>query len=195
MTWGTLAFPSTGVGGTASSQVVIALSNTGASAVPVASVSDTNAAEFPFTTTCTVGGSLPSNSTCAVTALFKPAATGARTATLTIDANSTSQTFDLTGTGVAPVKPQLSIDLTTGPPGTIFTLSVSGATPGGTLTLSTVYTAQGGPGTLSTSTGWIIDSAGNATIASNSDDPGTYDSWVVDATTGASSNHVIHIVQ
>ena len=124
MTWPTLAFPAVGLGSTAP--------------VPVASVSDSNAGEFPFTTTCSVGGSLGPGSTCTVTAQFTPTALGARTATLTIGANSATQTFDLTGAGVAPVKPQLMIDLATGPPSTIFTLTVTGATTGGSLTLHTV---------------------------------------------------------
>jgi hypothetical protein len=195
MTWPTLAFAQTPVGMTAPAPVVITLSNYGAVAVPVGSVSDSDAGEFPFTTTCAVGGSLAPNSTCAVTAQFSPSTTGARTATLSINANSTTQSFTLTGTGVTGVKPQLSIDLISGPPSTIFTLTVSGATPGGTLTLNTIYTAQGSPGVLTTSTGWIVDSSGNATMSTNSDDLGSYESWVVDLTTGISSNHVTHTVQ
>jgi hypothetical protein len=130
-----------------------------------------------------------------VTANFIPSATGARTATLTINANAVAQALTLTGTGVAAVKPQLSIDVNSGPPATIFTMSVSGATPSGSLTLNTIYTAPGAPGVLSSTTGWTVDASGNATIATNSDDIGTYESWVVDATTGASSNHVTHTVQ
>jgi hypothetical protein len=195
MTWPTLAFAQTAVGVTAATPIAVTLSNYGAAPVPVASVTDTNVAEFPFTTTCSVGGSLAPNSTCAVSTRFIPGTTGARTATLTINANSTAQTFDLTGTGVAAVKPQLSIDPTTGPPSTLFTLSITGATPSGTLTLNTIYTAPGAPGVPSSTPGWAIDTNGNATIASNSDNVGSYESWVIDNTTGASSNHVTHTVK
>ena len=55
MTWGTLAFPSTGVGTTSTAPVVITLWNTGASAVPVTSVTDSNADEFPWTSTWGTG--------------------------------------------------------------------------------------------------------------------------------------------
>jgi hypothetical protein len=196
MTWPTLAFASTAVGTTAATPVVITLSNYGTSAVAVSSVNDDNPGEFPYTTTCSVGGTLAPQSVCQVTARFKPATTGARTATVTVSANNATQTFDLSGTGVTPATPHVTIDLTTGPPSTIFTLSVTGATPSGTLTFNTIYTAsQGSPGVLTTTSGWAADGSGNATIASNSDERGTYESWVVDATTGVASNHVTHTVQ
>lgn len=195
ITWPTLAFAQTAVGTTAAAPIAVTLSNYGTAAVPVTSVSTSNAAEFPFKSTCPIGGSLAPNSICQVTTSFIPSATGARAGTLTINANSATQTFDLTGTGVAAVTPRLSIDMTTGPPSTIFTLTVSGATPSGTLTLNTIFTAPGTPGVLTTTTGWAIDAAGNSTIASNSDSVGTYESWVIDVVTGASSNHVTHTVK
>src|ERR1041385_8033673 len=95
MTWPTTAFAQTAVGATAATPVVVTLSNYGAAGVSVASVVSSNAAEFPFTTSCTVGGTLASNSTCQVTANFSPSTTGARTSTLTIGANGATQTLSL----------------------------------------------------------------------------------------------------
>jgi hypothetical protein len=195
MTWSTLAFSSTGVGTTAATPVVITLWNTGASAVPVASVTDTNSVEFPWTTSCSLSGSLAPNSTCAVTAQFVPDAMGAQTATLTINANSAAQTFRLTGTGVPLVSPHVSVTPAAGSASTVFAVSMTGMTPSGTLTLNTAYTpAQGNPDIPFSPTTWTADASGALTISSTSDAPGTYDNWVVDTASGLSSNHVLHTI-
>ena len=196
MTWPATAFAQTAVGSTAASPIAVTLSNYGTSGVPVTSFSSSNPSEFPATTTCAVGGSLAPKSTCQITTNFKPSTTGARTSTLTIAANGSSSTIDLTGTGVTAVTPHVAIDIAAGPPGTIFTLAVTAATPSSTVTLNTIYRATpASPGVVTTTAGWATDGSGNATIASNSDDRGTYESWVVDATTGVASNHVTHAVQ
>ena len=196
MTWATLAFPSTGVGTTSTMPVVIALSNTGAGAVPVGSVTDSNTDEFPWTSTCAIGGSLAAHSNCTVTAQFKPTATGAQTATVTISADSTTQTFSLTGSGVAPVNPRASISPASGSASTVFTLTGSGLTAGGQVRLQTVYTpAQGNPDIPFAPTTWTADAGGNLTISSTSDARGSYENWLVDVASGTSSNHVTHQVQ
>ncbi len=196
MTWPTLAFASTGVGQNALTPVVITLWNTGASPVPVTSVTNSNSDEFPWTTTCQVGGTLAANSTCAVTAQFKPTALGARTATLTIAANSTSTGLALTGTGVPSVDPKASVTPPTGDATTVFMLSVSAVTPGGQVALHTTYTpAPGNPDNAFATTTWTADASGNLNISASSDRPGVYDNWFVDLTSGLSSNHIIHTVQ
>jgi hypothetical protein len=196
MTWATTTFPSTSVGTSASTPVVITLSNYGTAPVPVASVSDDNRTEFPWTTTCSVGGSLAANSTCAVTAQFTPNALGAQTTTLTINANGANQTFALSGAGIAAVNPHVTISPASGSVSTIFTLSVTGMTPGGSLTLNTAYTpAPGNPSVPFAPTTWTADANGNVTISLTSNAPGTYDNWLVDVASGLSTNHVTHTVQ
>jgi len=81
MTWNSTAFPATGVGVTSAAPLIVTLWNTGSSPVPIAGIGSSNANEFPFTTTCQTGASLPAASQCTVTVRFKPAAVGDRTAT------------------------------------------------------------------------------------------------------------------
>lgn len=196
MTWPTLAFPTTGLGSTARTPVVITLFNNGSSAVPVTTVTDTNLAEFPWTTTCDLVSGLAPKSGCTVTAQFTPTVTGAQTATLNISANSTTQAFALTGTAVGPVNPQLSIDVTSGPPFTAFTLTFTGGTPGGNLTLNTAYVpAPGNPDATFPATTLVADANGGAVLATTPDAPGTYDNWIVDESSGRSTNHISHSVQ
>ncbi len=197
MTWPTLAFPSTGLGQKAATPVVITLVNNGAAAVPVASVTDSDTTEFPWTTTCSVGASLAAGSACAVTAQFTPGALGARTATVTIDANGSTQTFTLTGTGVAPVNPQASIAPADGTASsTVFTFSVAGLTAGGQATLYTNYKpATGAPPQTFPAMTWTADGNGNLSVLSMPDAPGAYENWVVDSSSGVASNHVTHTVE
>jgi len=194
MTWPGLAFPTTGVGLTSTSSVVVTLWNTGTTAVAVASVANSNVDEFPFSTTCQLGGSLSASSTCNVTAKFKPNALGARTATLTINANGTSQALALTGTG-ASVSPQLSMTPAGDVAPNVFTLSGTGMTPSGTVELHTTYTpAPGGSPMVIPTTTLTADTSGNVSAAVTTDVPGTYEHWFLDVTSGLSTNHVVHIV-
>jgi hypothetical protein len=196
MTWGSPDFAATGLGTTSTAPFVVTLWNTGTVAVPVASVTDSNTDEFPWTTTCALAGSLAPASNCTVTANFKPNTMGARTATLTIGANSTTQTFALTGTGAAVVSPKVSVTPASGSASTVFTVALSGATPSGAVTLHTNYTpSPGNPNIAFASTSWTADASGNLSITTTSNTAGTYENWVVDAATGLSSNHVIHTVQ
>jgi hypothetical protein len=194
ITWGNLAFPATNVGSTSGTAALVTLWNNGTAAVPVTSVTGTNADEFPWTTTCQTGGSLAAASTCTVTVHFKPSATGSRTGTLTVNANSQTQDLALSGTG-AVINLQVTISSAGDTAPTTFLLAVTGATPGGTLTLNTAYTpAPGHPARTFDSTIWTADSNGAVTASINTDAPGTYEHWLVDATSGLSTNHVFHTV-
>jgi hypothetical protein len=194
MTWPGLAFPTTGVGLTSTSSVVITLWNTGTTAVAVSSVADSNGDEFPFTTTCQVGGSLAASSTCNVSTKFKPNALGARTATLTINANGTSQALVLTGTG-ASISPRLSIAPAGDVAPNVFTLSGTGMTPSGAVELHTTYTSAAGgiPTAMQTMT-LPADTSGNVSAAATADAPGSYEQWMLDLTSGLQTNHVVHSV-
>lgn len=194
MTWLGLAFPTTGVGTTSPTPVVVTLSNNGTTAVSVTSITNSNTAEFPFTTTCQVAGSLAPASTCAVTTQFKPSAIGPRSATLAINANGTTQTFALTGTG-ANLNPQISLVAAGDVAPNVFTLPGTGFTPGGTAELHTIYTpAPGNPPAAIPTTTWVADTLGNVAASVTTVAPGTYEHWLVDVTSGVSSNHVVHIV-
>jgi hypothetical protein len=192
MTWPGTAFPTTGVGATSNTSIAVTLWNTGTAAVPVASVAESNPTEFPFSTTCQVGGSLPPSSTCTVTTQFKPSALGARNATLTITANGKSQDLALTGTA-ANVSPQLAIAPAGDVAPNVVTLSGTGMTPSGTVELHTIYTpAPGGTSNTIPTTTWTVDTSGNVTAAFTSDAPGAYEHWFVDLISGGVTNHVVH---
>jgi len=194
MTWAGLAFPTTGVGTTSPTPVVITLSNNGTTAVPVASITDSNAGEFPFTTTCQVGGSLAPSSICAVTTQFRPSGIGPRSATLAINANGTTQSLALTGTG-ATVNPQISLVAAGDVAPNVFTLPGTGFTPGGIVELHTNYTpAPGNPPNVVPTTTWLADTLGNVTASVTTVAPGTYEHWMLDVTSGVQSNHVTHVV-
>ena len=194
MTWGGLAFPPTGLGATSSTTVVVTLSNTGTTAVPIASISTSNADEFPFTTTCQAAGSLPASSVCAVTTQFKPTSIGIQSATLTINANGTTQTLSLTGTG-ANVNPQMTLAPAGDVAPNVFTLTGTGFTPSGGVELHTIYTpAPGNPPNVVATTVWVADASGNVTASVTTVAPGTYEHWLLDVTSGVSTAHVSHIV-
>ena len=99
---GTLAFGNEAVNATSPAQIV-SLTNGGASAVSIASI--TASTGFVDSTTC--GASLPANQSCTVSVSFAPTAVGPVQGTLTVtsDANgpNTVQTVGLSGTGVTPL--------------------------------------------------------------------------------------------
>jgi hypothetical protein len=196
ITWTGPTFPSTAVGTTSSSTIVATLWNTGTSPVAVGSVTDSNVAEFPWVTTCALGGALPAASDCTVTTSFRPSSLGARAATLAINANSQTQTLTLGGTGVQAVSPQLSISPSSGSTSTPFVLSFTGATPSGQMILNTKYTpSPGGMDMSFAPTTWTADASGNLTVTMTHDNPGTFENWFTDSTTSLSSNHVTSIAQ
>jgi hypothetical protein len=194
MTWPGLAFPPTGVGSTSPTTVVVTLSNNGTAAVPVASVATSDATQFPFTTTCQVAGSLAPSSTCAVTARFRPTGVGAQSSTLTINANGTTQSLTLTGTG-ANINPQVTLAAAGDVAPNVFTLTGTGFTPNGLVELHTTYTpAPGNPPNVVPTTTWLADAVGNVTASVTTVAPGVYEHWLLDVTSGVSSNHVSHTV-
>ena len=96
-----LTFPATNVGATSAPQI-LTVSNTSSSVMKVNSYlfSGTNASEFSLLSkTCST--SLPANSSCTLTIVFKPTTTGAASASLiaTDDAVGSPQSIALTGTG------------------------------------------------------------------------------------------------
>ena len=97
-----LTFPSQTVGTTSAAQAVT-LSNSGSAALSITSiaVTGTNSGDFGQTNNC--GSSLAAGSSCAINVTFTPAATGTRSATLTVtdNASNSPQTASLTGPGVS----------------------------------------------------------------------------------------------
>jgi hypothetical protein len=91
-----LSFASTTVGSSAATQAVT-VSNTGAAAASVSSVSVSG--DFAQTNTC--GSSLAAGGSCTVSVTFHPTASGTRTGTLTVTSNATNSptTVALSGTG------------------------------------------------------------------------------------------------
>ncbi len=104
-----IAFPTTIVGTTSDEQMVT-LTNSGATAVTISSITitGTNPTAFEYLTTC--GTSLASKASCALYVAFKPAAAGALTATLNVadTATGSPQKVTLTGTGAAAPSVKLS---------------------------------------------------------------------------------------
>ncbi len=90
--------------GTSSASQSITLKNTGNAPLVVSSVvlSGTNPGDFVLSCGCT--GTLAVNASCTLTVVFKPTATGTRTANIVITDNAAGspQSIVLTGTGTAP---------------------------------------------------------------------------------------------
>jgi trimeric autotransporter adhesin len=102
-----LAFSTTQLVGTPSAAQSVTLTNNGTVPLAVASiqVTGTNTGDFSETDNC--GTSVAAGGTCSISVTFKPATTGAKTASITITDNAgavagSKQTISLTGTGVAP---------------------------------------------------------------------------------------------
>jgi hypothetical protein len=87
--------------GTTSAAKVVTLKNTGTATLTITSITiaGTNAADFSQTHTC--GASLAPSATCSINVTFKPAASGTRSASLSVadNASGSPQQVKLTGTG------------------------------------------------------------------------------------------------
>jgi hypothetical protein len=133
LTPASLSYATTSVGATSAAQTAT-LTNTGKAAMTISSIafSGTNATSFSDTTTC--GTTLAIGASCTISVTFKPASTGALTATLTVSDNAlgSRQTVALSGTAVAAAaKPLLS------PASLTFASTTVGATSAAqTITLS-----------------------------------------------------------
>jgi len=77
------------------------LKNTGGTAVTISSLmmGGANPTEFVRKGTCVANATLAAGAACTVTITFKPAATGARSATVAVTTSAGSMTLNLTGTG------------------------------------------------------------------------------------------------
>jgi VCBS repeat protein/centrosomal CEP192-like protein/ASPM-SPD-2-Hydin domain-containing protein len=91
--------------GSSSTVQMVTLSNTGTATLTISSIviTGTNSGDFSETNTC--GNSVTAGANCSISVTFKPTATGARSASLTItdNASGSPQSVALTGTGTVPV--------------------------------------------------------------------------------------------
>jgi protein gp37 len=91
---------------TPSTSQSVTLTNNGAVALAIASITLTgaNSGDFTLTPANTCGSSVAAGANCIINVTFRPTAVGIRTAvvTLTDNAASAKQTINLTGTGIAP---------------------------------------------------------------------------------------------
>ena len=97
-----LSFGSRPVESSSSAQTVI-VNNSGSAALGISSlaITGTNASDFAQTNTC--GSSVPAGASCTISVTFTPAASGTRTAAVTVTDNATGspQSVSLTGTGTS----------------------------------------------------------------------------------------------
>jgi trimeric autotransporter adhesin len=106
-----LTFGAQAIGTTSSAQNVT-VTNSGAAALTLGSMTFAGAASADFARggTCVPAATLAAGATCSVALTFTPGATGARSATLTIasDATNGSAVLSLSGTGAAAAAPAVS---------------------------------------------------------------------------------------
>ncbi|MGO8790036.1 MAG: beta strand repeat-containing protein [Terriglobia bacterium] len=164
-----LTFGSQSVGVASTSQSVT-LTNTGNASLTLTSISvtGTNAGDFAQTNTC--GTSVAANGSCAISVTFTPAASGSRSASISIADNATSgspQTVSLTGTGATPIAglSPASFTFVSQPTDTSsspesFTLSNTGTA---TLTITSIAFTGADPGDFAQNTTCGATLAANAT--------------------------------
>jgi hypothetical protein len=97
------AFPAAQTIGTTSAATTVTVSNTGTATATGVSVTNSNGTEFPATNTC--AATLAAGASCTISVSFAPTASGARSATLTINNSAGAKTVSLSGTGQAAAKP------------------------------------------------------------------------------------------
>lgn len=113
----TLDFQNSQVGVPRAAPAAITLTNTGSAALVFSAtpftVGGTHPADFSFSGTC-AGATVAPGNTCTLNGTFTPAATGARSATLTInsDASNVLPAITLAGTGVALPEPVVTFPAT-----------------------------------------------------------------------------------
>jgi trimeric autotransporter adhesin len=134
---------------TASAAKVLTLANTGGVSMSVTSytISGTNATDFTQTHTC--GTAVAAGASCSISVTFKPAASGTRTATLTVVTTGGTVAETLTGTAAAAaVKAKVTLSSGKNPvaPGETVTLrsSVANAVGGAAAPTGTVRLMDGG---------------------------------------------------
>jgi hypothetical protein len=146
-----LTFSSTAINSSSATQSVT-LTNSGNASMTVTGVSigGTNPTSFTQTNTCSA--TLAVNASCAVTVTFKPAATGALTATLSFADNAANspQTVALSGTGLAANTPVATLSATS--------ISFASTTVGSSSATQAVTLTNSGTGSM-TVTGVSITGA------------------------------------
>jgi hypothetical protein len=135
---GSLSFAAQSVG-TASTAQTVTLTNTGNSSLTITSITVTGAQASDFVQTNTCGTSVAAAANCTISVTFTPAATGARSASLSIadNAGGSPQTVALSGTGESLnlSASSSSTSVTAGQPAT-YTLSIGGGGFSGTVSLT-----------------------------------------------------------
>lgn len=151
-----LAFGSVTTGTSSGSQTVT-LTNTGTASLTITSIalSGANANQFS-TNSNTCGASLAVNASCSIKVVFSPTAVASDTANLTFTTNASTSPNNvaLTGAGVAPAQPSLSI----APSPAAFGNQASGTTSAGL----TVTVTNSGPGTQTFATPFFVISGTNS---------------------------------
>jgi len=135
-----LNFSSTPMGTSAATQT-ITLSNTGNASLTGVTISITGANASSFSQTNKCGTSVAANGSCAITVTFKPAATGALSASVSVSDNASGspQTAGLSGTGAPAPAPVVNLSTNSATfPGT----PVSTAAPTQQITLSNTGNAS-----------------------------------------------------
>ena len=125
----------------ASSAQTVVLSNKGTAALKITSIAIAGASPTDFTQTNNCSASMPVNTACNISVVFKPTAAGARTAAVTISDNASAptQTVPLSGTGVAvPTAPKAGLSASS----ISFGTTNIGTTTTRTVTLSNTGTAS-----------------------------------------------------
>ena len=169
----TLTFGSQAVGASSPAQTVT-LSNTGSAGLSIAglAVTGTNAGDFAQTNTC--GSSVAAGGNCTIGVTFTPAATGSRTASLSISDNASGspQMVALSGTGTATTGVSLSattLSFGTQPVATTSAAQTITLNNGGSATLSisglTITGANSGDFVeVADTCGSVLVGGGNCTI-------------------------------
>jgi Abnormal spindle-like microcephaly-assoc'd, ASPM-SPD-2-Hydin/Beta-propeller repeat len=159
-----VSFPTQPVG-TSSNPQIITFTNSSTTAVTITGVAltGTNISDFHPTSTC--GNSLTAGASCTISMIFKPTASGSRTAAVTITDNAPNnpQTVSLTGVGGGVM---LSPSSLTFPVQVVSTSSQAQSvtlTNGGTTPI-TVNIAVAGPFSQTNSCGLSLPAGGNCTI-------------------------------
>jgi hypothetical protein len=118
--------------GTSSTASVVSLTNTGTATLTITSITitGTNSGDYSETNTC--GTSVAAGASCTISTIFTPAASGTRTANISVadNASGSPQLVPVTGTGIAP---QVSLS----PSSLVFgSVAVGKSSAASTLTLS-----------------------------------------------------------
>lgn len=133
--------------GTPSAPQTAAVSNTGKAALAISAltIGGAQAAEFHIdgASTCAAGGSVAAGASCALKVVFTPAATGTRSASLSIghNASATPTTIALNGVGTAAPQPAVSLSAST--------LAFAAQTLGSTSAVQSVTASNSGAALLS----------------------------------------------